>query len=42
MDRLQRSHFLDDMDGKVFLTQFAAWSALTAETPKTDEEVAAE
>ncbi len=28
MDRLKRSHFLDEMDGKVFLSQYDAWTAL--------------
>jgi SulP family sulfate permease len=28
MDRLRRSHFPDDLTGKVFLSQFEAWSAL--------------
>jgi len=31
MDRLHRTHFLDELDGTVFLTQYAAWTALTAE-----------
>ncbi|RBI70345.1 sodium-independent anion transporter [Roseovarius sp. TE539] len=30
MDRLRRSHFLEDMSGDVFLTQFEAWSHLTS------------
>jgi len=30
MDRLRRSHFLEDMNGDVFLTQFEAWSHLTS------------
>ena len=29
MDRLQRSHFLDDLTGRVFLSQYDAWQALT-------------
>lgn len=29
MDRLKRSHFLDEMTGEVFLSQFDAWQALT-------------
>ncbi|WP_425100565.1 SulP family inorganic anion transporter [Tropicibacter sp. S64] len=29
MDRLQRSHFLDDLTGKVFLSQYDAWTELT-------------
>lgn len=28
MDRLKRSHFLDDMTGQVFLSQYDAWKAL--------------
>lgn len=28
MDRLQRSHFLDDLTGRVFLSQYDAWQAL--------------
>ncbi len=30
MDRLKRSHFLDDLTGRIFLSQFAAASALDA------------
>ncbi len=29
MDRLKNSHFLDELTGKVFLSQFDAWSTLT-------------
>ncbi|MEY8841944.1 SulP family inorganic anion transporter, partial [Cribrihabitans sp. XS_ASV171] len=29
MDRLKKSHFLDELTGQVFLSQFDAWSALT-------------
>jgi sulfate permease, SulP family len=29
MDRLKRSHFLDDMGGQVFLSQYDAWQCLT-------------
>ncbi|WP_460275429.1 SulP family inorganic anion transporter [Celeribacter sp. ULVN23_4] len=39
MDRLQKSHFLHDLTGQVFLSQFAAMKALgdvTAPSPKTD------
>ncbi|TNE68739.1 MAG: STAS domain-containing protein, partial [Rhodobacteraceae bacterium] len=39
MDRLQRSHFLHDLTGQVFLSQFAAMKALgdvTGPTPATD------
>ena len=28
MDKLKRSHFLDDLTGQVFLSQFTAWEAL--------------
>jgi SulP family sulfate permease len=28
MDRLRRSHFLDDLNGRVFLSQYDAWCAL--------------
>ena len=31
MDRLQRSHFLDDLTGQVFLSQYAAMKALAPE-----------
>ncbi|MDJ0857456.1 MAG: sulfate permease [Dinoroseobacter sp.] len=29
MDRLRRSHFVDELNGKVFLSQFDAWSSLS-------------
>ncbi|WP_340263945.1 SulP family inorganic anion transporter [Sulfitobacter pontiacus] len=29
MDRLKRSHFLDELNGRVFLSQFEAWRNLT-------------
>ncbi|AUH34715.1 SulP family inorganic anion transporter [Paracoccus tegillarcae] len=29
MDKLKRSHFVDDLNGRVFLSQFDAWQALT-------------
>ncbi|MGB5855597.1 MAG: sulfate permease [Oceanisphaera sp.] len=29
MDRLQKSHFLEQLTGRVFLSQFAAWQALS-------------
>ena len=32
MDRLKNSHFLDDLNGQVFLTQFEAMTALTRST----------
>ena len=38
MDRLKRSHFLDDLTGKVFLSQFHAWQALAR--PETDPALA--
>ena len=28
MDKLKRSHFIDDLNGRVFLSQFDAWKAL--------------
>ena len=28
MDRLRRSHFMDDLNGRVFLSQFEAWNSL--------------
>ncbi|MFW2541874.1 SulP family inorganic anion transporter [Primorskyibacter sp. 2E107] len=33
MDRLQRSHFLDELNGKVFQSQFDAWKALSGPAP---------
>ncbi|WP_412507218.1 SulP family inorganic anion transporter [Roseovarius sp. SYSU LYC5161] len=33
MDRLRRSHFLDELGGKVFLTQYEAWTDLTDDQP---------
>jgi SulP family sulfate permease len=33
MDRLRRSHFLDHLSGRVFLSQHDAWRALTAPRP---------
>ena len=35
MDKLKRSHFLDDLTGQVFLSQFAAWEALRSPTKST-------
>jgi SulP family sulfate permease len=32
MDRLKRSHFLDELTGKVFLSQYDAWTALVPNT----------
>jgi len=40
-DRLVRTHFLDDLSGKVFLSQFDAWTALK-EAPQDPERQAAE
>ncbi|MBF9059583.1 sulfate permease [Rhodobacterales bacterium HKCCSP123] len=38
MDRLEKSHFLQELTGRVFLSQFDAWVALTADrTPKAAE-----
>lgn len=33
MDRLQRSHFLDALNGRVFLSQYDAWAALASPQP---------
>ncbi len=33
MDKLKTTHFLDDLTGQVFLSQFAAWTALTVPRP---------
>ena len=33
MDRLKRSHFLQELSGEVFLSQYDAWVALTAGPP---------
>jgi SulP family sulfate permease len=33
MDRLRRSHFLDELGGKVFLTQYEAWTDLIDDQP---------
>jgi len=30
MDRLKRSHFLDDLNGRVFLSQYDAWNSLAS------------
>ncbi|MDG4650562.1 sulfate permease [Roseibacterium sp. SDUM158017] len=32
-DRLKRSHFLDELTGQVFLSQYDAWTALSGRTP---------
>jgi SulP family sulfate permease len=39
-DRLQRSHFLDDLTGEVFLSQYDAWRTLTKEDPEPALEAA--
>ncbi|WP_417209313.1 SulP family inorganic anion transporter [Antarctobacter sp.] len=44
MDRLQRSHFLDELTGRVFLSQYDAWQALAkpqTSAPKPSETDAA-
>ena len=35
MDKLKRSHFLDDLTGQVYLSQFSAWEALRAPAETT-------
>ena len=42
MDRLKRSHFLDEMTGEVFLSQYDAWRALTGAEASDRPEQAAE
>ncbi|ROT97786.1 SulP family inorganic anion transporter [Histidinibacterium lentulum] len=39
MDRLKATHFLEDLNGKVFLSQYDAWCALTEprDTPRAAE-----
>lgn len=37
MDRLSRSHFLDELNGEVFLSQFDAWRQL-AKSPRSASE----
>ncbi|WP_335946748.1 SulP family inorganic anion transporter [Salipiger bermudensis] len=37
MDRLQRSHFLHDLSGRVFLSQYDAWCALKPDAPEGAE-----
>ncbi|MCU4653394.1 sulfate permease [Roseibacterium sp. SDUM158016] len=39
-DRLKRSHFLDEMTGQVFLSQYDAWRTLTKEDPEPALEAA--
>lgn len=34
MDKLRTTHFLDALTGEVFLSQFAAWTALSAPAPR--------
>ena len=36
-DRLKKSHFLDDLSGRVFLSQYDAWVALTTPPSQTAE-----
>ncbi|MDA0187414.1 MAG: sodium-independent anion transporter, partial [Proteobacteria bacterium] len=36
-DRLKKSHFLDDLSGRVFLSQYDAWVTLTAPPSQTAE-----
>ncbi|WP_437436515.1 SulP family inorganic anion transporter [Ruegeria arenilitoris] len=36
MDRLKRSHFIDDLNGQVFLSQQNAWNALSGVTTSRD------
>ncbi|MCR8550859.1 sulfate permease [Salipiger sp. P9] len=38
MDRLKRSHFLHDLSGEVFLSQYDAWCALKAGAPVGTEQ----
>ncbi|WP_417718443.1 SulP family inorganic anion transporter [Salipiger sp.] len=38
MDRLKRSHFLDELSGRVFLAQYDAWCALEAAAPLGTEQ----
>jgi SulP family sulfate permease len=35
MDRLRRSHFIEDLNGHVFLSQYDAWKSL-AKSPLPD------
>jgi SulP family sulfate permease len=37
MDRLKRSHFLDELTGKVFLSQHEAMRALAPKKPRAAE-----
>lgn len=38
LDRLKRSHFLDELNGRVFLSQYEAWNSLvSSQTPKAAE-----
>ena len=36
MDRLRATHFLDHLNGRVFLSQYDAWAALAAAPAKTE------
>ncbi|MCA0997421.1 SulP family inorganic anion transporter [Alloyangia pacifica] len=38
MDRLKRSHFLEELSGRVFLSQYQAWCALQADAPHGSEQ----
>ena len=40
MDRLKRSHFLDELTGRVFLAQYDAWRQLTAQNAVDSPEAA--
>ncbi len=42
MDRLKRSHFPDDLTGRVFLAQYDAWAALCDDRQAEDPSVAAQ
>ena len=30
MDRLKKTHFIDELNGRVFLSQYDAWKALSS------------
>lgn len=38
MDRLKKTHFLEELTGQVFLSQFAAWQALGCNDSKTKQD----
>lgn len=45
MDALKRSHFLDELTGEIFLSQYAAMAALAPDTvarARTDSSAAAQ